>query len=406
MVYQYLVLEKLCSCRINKLCYNYRLKSQVKRNIPIILLRNKTIQAGQRTVDLGIVQYYQKYKLPVLAGNRNSYKMFSTQDRPIDPYKLLENDLKDIYFDIREELSQQTNNSKLLAIASYYFDGQGKALRPMVTALMARAINCQTNNSDLLPSQRQVAMVAEMIHSASLVHDDIVDNADIRRNKTSVNILWDHKQVTMAGNFILTIAFMMVARLKNDNVTIILSQIVSDLIRGEIMQLGSKETENERFAHYLSKTYCKTASLIANSLKAVALLGGANEKLSEIAFQYGRNIGLAFQLMDDLLDFVSTSEIMGKPAAADLKLGLATAPVLFACEQFPELNAMIMRRFQKLGDVEKAFEMVHKSNGLEQTQFLANKHCLEAVRLANCMQESVYQKGLVIVPDLVFNRIK
>lgn len=99
------------------------------------------------------------------------------------------------------------------------------------------------------------------------------------------------------------------------------------------MQLGSKETENERFTHYLTKTYRKTASLIANSLKAVAILGGADEQLSEIAFQYGRNIGLAFQLVDDLLDFVASSESMGKPTAADLKLGLATAPVLFACEK-------------------------------------------------------------------------
>lgn len=99
------------------------------------------------------------------------------------------------------------------------------------------------------------------------------------------------------------------------------------------MQLGAKETENERFAHYLMKTYRKTASLMANSIKSVALLGGADSELSEIAFQYGRNLGLAFQLVDDLLDFVSSSATLGKPAAADLKLGLATAPVLFACEK-------------------------------------------------------------------------
>lgn len=147
------------------------------------------------------------------------------------------------------------------------------------------------------------------------------------------------------------------------------------------MQLGAKETENERFAHYLTKTYRKTASLIANTTKSVnmiflpslawhshyvlhtfyiiahvnanglvcatsnelvsdclfllqvAILGGANEALSELAFQYGRNVGLAFQLVDDLLDFVSSADAMGKPTAADLKLGLATAPVLFACEK-------------------------------------------------------------------------
>ncbi|KAJ8934819.1 hypothetical protein NQ314_013188 [Rhamnusium bicolor] len=140
-------------------------------------------------------------------------------------------------------------------------------------------------------------------------------------------------QVTMAGDFILAIASMMIAKLRNNDVTSVLSQVLTDLIQGEFMQLGSKETENERFAHYLTKTYRKTASLIANSLKSVTLLAGVDEHLSDISYQYGRNLGLAFQLVDDLLDFVSSSEAMGKPTAADLRLGLATAPVLFACEK-------------------------------------------------------------------------
>ncbi|KOB70637.1 putative Decaprenyl-diphosphate synthase subunit, partial [Operophtera brumata] len=125
----------------------------------------------------------------------------------------------------------------------------------------------------------------------------------------------------------------------------------------------------------------------------VALLSGADERTCELCFQYGRNLGLAFQLVDDLLDFVSSAQAMGKPTAADLKLGLATAPVLFACEK-------------ESGDVEKAFELVHKSRGLEQTRFLARKHGAEAARLAADLAESPYQKGLVITTDLVLNRIK
>uniref|UniRef100_A0A182Y7L8 Uncharacterized protein n=1 Tax=Anopheles stephensi TaxID=30069 RepID=A0A182Y7L8_ANOST len=182
--------------------------------------------------------------------------------------------------------------------------------------------------------------------------------------------------------------------------------VLTDLVQGEFMQLGSKETENERFAHYFTKTYRKTASLIANSLKAVAVLSGADEQMAELSFQYGRNLGLAFQFVDDLLDFVSSSEAMGKPAAADLKLGLATAPVLFACEKFPELNPMILRRFREPGDVERAYELVHQSQGLEQTRFLARKHCIEALRLASQISESPYQKGLIVVGDFVLNRMK
>ncbi|XP_072939368.1 all trans-polyprenyl-diphosphate synthase PDSS1 [Epargyreus clarus] len=326
----------------------------------------------------------------------------------VDPYRLLEDDLNGIYEDIRSELERNTNQAELNTIATYYFDGQGKALRPMVAILMARAVNYHVygENSALLPSQRQVAMISEMIHSASLIHDDVIDQSDFRRGKPSVNVLWNHKKVAMAGDFILAVASMMIARLRSDEVTLVLSQVVTDLVQGEFMQLGSKETENERFAHYLTKTYRKTASLIANSVKAVALLSGADEGTCELAFQYGRNLGLSFQLVDDLLDFVSSAQAMGKPTAADLRLGLATAPVLFACEKYPELNPMIMRRFQEAGDVEKAFELVHKSRGLEQTRFLARKHGAEAARLAAELGDSPYQKGLVVTTDLVLNRIK
>ncbi|XP_025832400.1 decaprenyl-diphosphate synthase subunit 1 isoform X1 [Agrilus planipennis] len=351
---------------------------------------------------------------PETAATARNYATMRTQQPgplpvyQVDPYRLLEDDLRDLYEDIRLQLRKNTFQKELYDVATYYFDGQGKAIRPMIAILMARAINYHMykDKSDLLQSQRSVAMIAEMIHSASLIHDDVIDQSDFRRGKPSVNVLWSHKKVTMAGDFILAVASMMIARLKNDDVTLILSQVVTDLVQGEFMQLGSKETENERFAHYLTKTYRKTASLMANSVKSVALLSGADAELADLAFQYGRNLGLAFQLVDDLLDFVSSSAQTGKPTAADLKLGLATAPVLFACEKFPELNAMIMRRFQEPGDVEKAFEFVHKSNGLEQTQYLAKQHCQEAARIASIIAESAFQKALIVTTDLVLNRMK
>ncbi|XP_062539785.1 all trans-polyprenyl-diphosphate synthase PDSS1 [Armigeres subalbatus] len=326
----------------------------------------------------------------------------------IDPYILLDEELKYIFEDIRQEINRATNHQELKKIAVYYFDGQGKAIRPMVAMLMAKALNYHMHNetSNVVHAQRQIAMIAEMIHTASLVHDDVIDQSFARRGKPSVNVIWNHKKVTQAGDYVLAVASMLLARLKHDEVTHILSQVLTDLVQGEFMQLGSKETENERFAHYFTKTYRKTASLIANSLKAVAVLSGADEQMVELSFQYGRNLGLAFQFVDDLLDFVSSSEAMGKPAAADLKLGLATAPVLFACEKFPELNPMILRRFREPGDVERAYELVHQSQGLEQTRFLARKHCIEALRLASQISESPYQKGLIVVGDFVLNRMK
>lgn len=175
------------------------------------------------------------------------------------------------------------------------------------------------------------------------------------------------------------------------------------------MQLGSKENEDDRFNHYLKKTFKKTASLFANSCKAVAILANSSSRVEELAYQYGKNIGLAFQvlqlqhnnsdkcpyfgnqLVDDILDFVSSEKVMGKPACADLHQGIATAPVLFAADkvnamaamatvnvlQFPELHAMIMRRFAEPGDVEKAFNYVQQVGKFRETLSTSMLHSAE-----------------------------
>ncbi|RXG57343.1 Decaprenyl-diphosphate synthase subunit 1 [Armadillidium vulgare] len=215
-----------------------------------------------------------------------------------------------------------------------------------------------------------------MVHASSLLHDDVIDGSDIRRGKPTVHSLYSHKRVLV------------------------------DLVQGEFMQLGSKEKENERFNHYLKKSFNKTASLISFSCKAVAHLANASEDIMEIAFQYGKNCGIAFQLIDDMLDFTSTATSLGKPNLNDLKSGLATAPVLFACEKFPELNSMIMRRFQEPDDVSKALEYVIKSDGLEQTKFLALKHCQEAMRQISFLKPCPEQRGLILLTNDVVNRLK
>jgi len=324
----------------------------------------------------------------------------------IEPHKLAEHDLHDIVKDIRKELGG--NHPELCNVAAYYFDGQGKAVRPMMSILMARAINAHLhgNNSFILPTQKQLALVSEMIHTATLVHDDVIDTSDTRRGKPSVNALFGQKKAIIGGDYILAKAGAMVARINNDEVTQILAQVLEDLVQGEFMQMGANEGTTEKFTHYIGKTFNKTASLIAYTCKGVAILGGSDESLAEMAFQYGKHVGIAFQLIDDLLDFVSSTATMGKPAAADLQLGLATAPVLFAAQKHPHLNELIERRFSKDGDVQKALDCVHNSDGLEQTKYLAQNYCLEAVRFANTLRDSPYQKGLISITEKVLNRSK
>lgn len=310
-----------------------------------------------------------------------------------------------LYEDIKKELLVST--TELREMCEYYFDGRGKALRPVVVILMARACNAHYNNSrEVLASQRSIALIIEMIHTASLVHDDVIDGSDSRRGKNTVNHLWGERKAVLAGDYILSAASMALARIGNITVVSVLCQIIEDLVRGEFLQLGSKEDENERFAHYLEKTFKKTASLIANSCKAVSILGCPDPKVHEIAYQYGKNIGIAFQLIDDVLDFTACAEQLGKPTAADLRLGLATGPVLFACQQFPELNTLIMRRFSLPGDVDRAWQYVRQSDGVQQATYLARRYCHEAIREISKLQPSPERDALIQLTEIVLTRDK
>ncbi|XP_043546489.1 decaprenyl-diphosphate synthase subunit 1 isoform X4 [Chiloscyllium plagiosum] len=259
---------------------------------------------------------------------------------------------------------------------------------------------------ELSSSQHSIGMIVEMIHTASLVHDDVIDGSDTRRGKITVNKIWGERKAILAGDFVLSAASVALARLGNNTVVSIFTQAIEDLVRGEFMQLGSKENENERFGHYLEKTFKKTASLIANSCKAVSILGNCDPDVQEIAYQYGRNIGIAFQLVDDVLDFTSCANQLGKPAAADLKLGLATGPVLFACQQFPELHTLIMRRFSVDGDVDQAWQYVQQSDGVQQTCYLAHQYGQEAVRHISMLRPSPERDALIQLAEIVLTRNK
>ncbi|XP_074123085.1 all trans-polyprenyl-diphosphate synthase PDSS1 [Sminthopsis crassicaudata] len=322
-----------------------------------------------------------------------------------DPFKLGRRDLTDLYEDIKKELLVST--TELKEMCEYYFDGRGKAFRPIVVVLMARACNIHHNNCrDMQASQRTIALIAEMIHTASLVHDDIIDDASSRRGKHTVNQIWGEKKAVLAGDFILSAASVALARIGNTTIVSVLTQVLEDLVRGEFLQLGSKENENERFAHYIEKTFKKTASLLANSCKAVSILGCPDPVVHEIAYQYGKNVGIAFQLIDDVLDFTSCTDQLGKPTASDLKLGLATGPVLFACEQFPEMNALIMRRFSLPGDVERARQYVLQSDGVQQTTYLAQQYCHKAIREISKLRPSPERDALIQLTEIVLTRDK
>jgi len=311
--------------------------------------------------------------------------------------------------DIHNELS--TSNPTLQDMATYYFDGAGKAVRPLLTLSMAGACNShlKVSSERVMALQKQIAVICEMFHTSSLLHDDVIDHAETRRGKESVNCAWNPTRSVFAGVYILSISTKLLGQTNNPDVVECMSQILFDLVNGEFQQMASRDDKDDRFQLYLDKTFNKTASLMANACKAVALLaneGNAETNITDMAYKYGQNIGIAFQLVDDWLDFVSSADQLGKPSAADLQLGLATAPVLFASEQFPELNSLILRRFAQQGDAERAFELVWQSEGLQMTRNLANKYSQAALASIQGMHHSHEKEKLVQMAHSVINRMK
>jgi len=206
----------------------------------------------------------------------------------------------------------------------------------------------------------------------------------------------------LAGDFLLGRASVALARLRDPEVTELLATVIANLVEGEFMQLKNTATDEshpswtkETVSYYLQKTYLKSASLISKSCRAAALLGQSAPEVVEAAYSYGRNLGLAFQLVDDMLDYTISGEELGKPAGADLELGLATAPLLFAWKDNPELGALVGRRFGGEGDVFRAREIVSQSDGLEQTRALAQEYADKAVAAISGFPDSEAKDGLI-----------
>uniref|UniRef100_A0A0K0DH78 Polyprenyl synthetase n=1 Tax=Angiostrongylus cantonensis TaxID=6313 RepID=A0A0K0DH78_ANGCA len=243
-------------------------------------------------------------------------------------------------------------------------------------------MSIRTENS-LSLNQYKIGMISEMIHTASLVHDDVIDGADTRRGNASVNAIWGNKMAVLVGDFILARATQILCSINRPNVISVMASIIEDLVMGEFMQMTAKTGATEdTMEQYMEKTFKKTASLFANTCKSVALLAEGTADLQWRASEYGRHLGIAFQLVDDVLDFISSADIVGKPVSADLRLGLATGPVILAAQQYPELNTLMARKFAERGDVDRARNIVLNSDGITRTRKLAQQHSQDAARLA------------------------
>ncbi|KAJ6474608.1 terpenoid synthase [Mycena vitilis] len=264
----------------------------------------------------------------------------------------------------------------------------------------------------LLPTQRRLAQIVEMIHVASLLHDDVIDASALRRGAPSAPAAFGNKLAVLGGDFLLGRASTALSRLGDPEVVELIASVIANLVEGEILQMKDvhRATKpsggSDAWAVYLKKTYLKTASLMAKGCRASVVLGGCaqGELWKELAYAFGRNFGLAFQLVDDVLDYESGELTLGKPGGADLQLGLATGPALYAWEEHPEMGPLILRKFEQEGDVEMARALVRRSSGVARTRDLARAHADKARELLQALPDSEAKASLELLTERVVTR--
>lgn len=290
----------------------------------------------------------------------------------------------------------------LYAAAEHLFGAQGKRVRPAIVLLIARATMLE---QDITPRHRRLAEITEMIHTASLVHDDVVDESEVRRGIPTVHSRFGNRVAVLAGDFLFAQSSWYLANLDNLDVVKLLSEVIMDLAEGEIQQGLNRFDTSLSIEAYLEKSYYKTASLIANSAKAAGLLSGVSTAMAENLYGYGRHIGLAFQVVDDILDFTGSTEALGKPAGSDIKSGNLTAPTLYALEEKPYLEALIDGEFIQAGDLEQAIALIKESQGIERSRELATHHAQLAVEHLTELPPSTSRQALIDMAEYVLRRL-
>merc|ERR1719181_867543 len=270
-----------------------------------------------------------------------------------EPFKLVADDIQPLS-DYVKELVESENPVLTMAATHFFSSRQGKRFRPTIVALISYAM-APANAPEAVkisPVQLQLGQITEMIHVASLIHDDVLDEADTRRGGQAVHKLYSNKVAVLAGDYLLARASVLLARLENTAVVQIMATALESLVAGEIMQLKSPPKSLLEMESYLRKSYYKTASLICYACRSTALLGGHayGSTVATACEEFGFHLGLAYQIQDDILDFTAAASVLGKPALADMDLGLSTAPILYAAQEDRKLRPLIMRRFKEKGD--------------------------------------------------------
>lgn len=282
------------------------------------------------------------------------------------------------------------------SMAEYIIASGGKRLRPMLAVLAARACGYQGEK------HAHVAAVVEFIHTATLLHDDVVDASELRRGRDTANTIWGNEATVLVGDFIFSRAFEMMVEVGQMRVMEILSTTSNRIAEGEVMQLlncNDPDTDEQR---YMQVIQCKTAKLFEGAAQLGAILAGQPDTVEKACAAYGMHLGIAFQLVDDVLDYRATSDEMGKNLGDDLAEGKPTLPIIHAMQKGSEEQVKLLRGVIEHGgrdQLEQVLEIIKQTNALEYTEQLARKEAEAAIAQLTHLPQNEYTKALAALAE-------
>lgn len=316
-------------------------------------------------------------------------------------FELIADDLRRVEDQFRAEAV--ASEAAVTLIAEHLQSSGGKRLRPTLVLLTAKLFA----NRDAKTSVR-LAAVVELIHTATLIHDDVIDEAETRRGRASTNALWGNQTSVLSGDWLYMQAFRIALEMRNFHLLDLLISLTQRMVEGELLQARLLGRVVER-GEYLELVDRKTASLFSACARLGATAGNAADEEETKLGKFAWNLGMAFQLVDDILDFTSTEETLGKPVGSDLREGKLTLPLLYALEQATpaeraEVERVLADRSYDAVPFERVLEIVHKHSGIEFARQAAAEYAAKASILIGQFPESAAQRALQAIPDFVVLR--
>lgn len=318
-------------------------------------------------------------------------------------YRPIEKELADVEKTLRTNL-ENTDHKSILRISDYLLHAKGKRIRPALAILSAKA----TGQTSTLSSQIiSVASAVELIHLASLIHDDVIDHSKFRHNKLTINSKWGDDVSVTLGDYLYAVGFELVSSCKNTDILSCLTRATRLMCEGELAQVYERDNLNLLRERYIIIVKKKTASLFAASCQAGAIASHCRGPAGIALEEYGLNLGIAFQIVDDALDLIAEAKDLGKSPGADLKMGELTLPVLNLLSQYKERNKIIRLIRQK--DKKSAFNEIKEkfinSPALPKTKEDISFYIRRAKESLNRLEDSSFRQSLFILADYITGRM-